>query len=577
MFHRSRISTDAQPDFHGRCCIQCVQSESNVTAYPEQREVELKYRVEDQALLASLRQQTSLVDGYRLGPLQSQKVLDVYWDTAAYALTRGGFGLRIRRQNSQWLVTLKSLEIDSSTGLADRPELETELDQEALLLFAERPTLDRLLAPLKQLAWPPPAWQNVVLAKRNPGIRPILLLQQCRDKREVAGHLQENDEAAGELSLDTVRAFNPPLSWSPTGSEPAGASCVFHEVEIEATAPTQAERYDSLARRLRQTYPLVPAPAGKAETALRALAGLDPEGNVGIQPAMAMAEAGRLIWRQQLVELLLNEATIRRQRDEDAVHEMRVAIRRLRAAARIFGPYFKPASINSYLRKLRKSARILGTARDLDVALALLDHHLKQTGQDHSGVASVTAEWKRQRRQAYQAVRAWLTSKSHGRFIADFSVFCHTPGAGAAEALQQQVRYVLPIEIHTRYAHMRAYEHALGTHAPAPLLHALRIEGKRLRYALEFSAPLLAPQHTSVLVQKLKSLQDCLGAFNDAVTLREALYKAGQVHATPSALQPMIDQLDQQIQQARADFAPLWTDFIALETRQQLALAIAQL
>ena len=67
---------------------------------------------------------------------------------------------------------------------------------------------------------------------------------------------------------------------------------------------------------------------------------------------------------------------------------------------------------------------------------------------------------------------------------------------------------------------MRAYGPVIPW-ADLPTLHALRVDAKRLRYAIEFLAPVLGPRH-ELLVERLVALQDHLGALNDAVTTVDA-------------------------------------------------------
>ena len=68
---------------------------------------------------------------------------------------------------------------------------------------------------------------------------------------------------------------------------------------------------------------------------------------------------------------------------------------------------------------------------------------------------------------------------------------------------------------------MRSYGPDIPT-ADLPTLHALRVDAKRLRYSIEFLAPVLGPGH-ELLVERLVALQDHLGALNDAVTTVDAI------------------------------------------------------
>jgi hypothetical protein len=87
-----------------------------------------------------------------------------------------------------------------------------------------------------------------------------------------------------------------------------------------------------------------------------------PEGWQGLQRDLSMAEVCRIIWHEQFMQMLLNEAGRWYSPDPEYVHAARVAIRRARAAARIYQGYFKPKAVRKHLKRLR----------DLDVAIAKL-------------------------------------------------------------------------------------------------------------------------------------------------------------------------------------------------------------
>jgi CHAD domain-containing protein len=542
-----------------------------------QREVELKYRLEDDTLLTSLRQDDRFLDHFSLGPRRRQQTVDIYWDTPDYALTRGGFGLRTRRQDGNWLVTLKELTVSPASALADRVEVETALDETTLLAFLGAPKLGGLVKVLAQSGWPPAGWNQVKLRRSNPMLRPLAVLAQTRDKRKLFPLEDAASDALGELSLDSVQIHPPPSATdlhTLTDLEGRAPAAIFREVEIEAAQSNQIEHFYTLAARLSDLPTFAPSQAGKAESALRWLAQIRPDGKPGIDPSLSMPEAGRQIWRAQLMEVLLNEVGVRSHQNEDAVHDMRVAIRRIRAAQRIFGPYFDQQTIKPYLRMLRETARILGVARDLDVALDLLDKY-------EISLAPLKKVWKKERREAYKNAQAWLSSKSYSHFLAEFDLFCRTPGMGvrtgsAVElAHQGQVRHVMPTEIYAHYTNMRAYETVMAD-APLPVLHELRIEGKRLRYSLEFVAHLLDPEITPTLVKDLKTLQDRLGSINDAAVMGDRLRRFAEDHPHV-AVDRALAHLDDVIENERASFAPLWTAFVGTETRKRIALAIAYL
>src|SRR5690606_30776478 len=98
-----------------------------------------------------------------------------------------------------------------------------------------------------------------------------------------------------------------------------------------------------------------------------ALAPAPEQKSPGVEPDDPMSEAGRKILRFHFRRMLRQESGARQGDDPEAVHDMRVATRRLRAALRVFGPYYDPGVIHPLDRGLRRAGRALGAVRDLDV------------------------------------------------------------------------------------------------------------------------------------------------------------------------------------------------------------------
>ncbi|MBI1294823.1 CHAD domain-containing protein [bacterium] len=553
------------------------------------REVEIKFRVADGGQIDDLRSLERRLAGKRLTPVEQKIVLDLYWDTPDFALMRGGFGLRTRRAGEAWLVTLKEMMLNGDSILADRIEVERPLTQAEIDAFLAKPKLERLLAVLRQEGELPEAWSQVRLHKRNPRLHPLALLRQARDKRFLLPSKDDGTPAIAELSLDTVDVMPPSIEhFSSNGNNSTPHFLTqFHEVEVEALGEVAEADLEKVYRSLSRKKSFQQSTSGKLTSALRMAVELSADGTAALHPKAMMAEAGRQIWRQQLLEVLLNERPIRTKTGDrvEAVHDMRVAIRRIRAAARIFGPYFERKEIRPYLNTLRTLASELGTARDLDVSLTLVNQYRKSLGDESGALAAVKAAWKDERRRAYQALEQRLGGQEHSRFIGQFANFCNTPGMGVPDSngaseqtlAAQEVRHVLPGEILVHYANMRVYESVLHNDTQPEIFHDLRIEGKRLRYALEFVQHLLDPKPAAALVANLKTVQECLGNMNDAMVMQDRLREFNTKQPQAPSVVPVINYLDEQFQQERARFGELWADFVSPSTRRMLAIAVAAL
>jgi CHAD domain-containing protein len=293
---------------------------------------------------------------------------------------------------------------------------------------------------------------------------------------------------------------------------------------------------------------------------------------------MLVAEACRLIWREQLMTMLLNEAGVRYSQERDYVHNMRVAIRRARAAAKLYGYFFPRKRLRPYLHFLRETGRLLGQVRNLDVTLA----KARRARTDETAGAQVPKKWvktwRAQRKVAHEALLVWLDSREYSDLLADFQAFCTAPTAPSKHeldpAMPQQVRHVIPMQIAEGFAAVRAYETLFetGTAVAPELLHNLRIDCKHLRYNLEFVRHLLGPE-CEAMITRLKALQEILGDLNDAVIAQALVAESKETPDTLAYQQVQVDLVEELRRQTPAALAEL----VNQESREQLGRALARL
>ncbi|HHW86671.1 MAG TPA: CHAD domain-containing protein [Chloroflexi bacterium] len=533
-------------------------------------EIEAKFSVADASILARLAKQSTALPGYGFGSVSRQEVVDAYLDTPDHRLLRTGYQLRARAIDGAWRATFKTRDVGSDVGIYRRLEIEEPLAENAIPCVVS----DLPEAIVDALAG--------IVAKTAPLVM-ICVLEQTRQVRTVTsttrGRRRTESAALATLSLDEIR-----IRQQLEGPILARA----YEIEVELAPGVDAAELQVLADRFIGEFGLTPSKESKLERALAILSRhpIDsPESWQGVRPAMHMGEACRLIWQEQFMKLLLNEAGVRYSDDPEYVHDARVAIRRARAAARIYQSYFKPKVIRNHLRHLRKTARLLGAVRDLDVAIDKLERYQKKTRRKNQADLQATLNrWSTRRAAAFAALIEWLDSEKYAAFVTDFLTFCRTPGAGIVEMQPEpgeavtpfQVRHVAPTMLIANFERVRAYEVWFDQPDAVPVetLHRLRIECKYLRYNLEFMAGLLGPE-TAAIIDLLRKLQDDLGDLNDAVVSRQLLAtEAASDAATVSRYERdqarLIDKLSSQL---RGDFA----NFVAEANRLRLCAAIAKI
>jgi CHAD domain-containing protein len=234
-----------------------------------------------------------------------------------------------------------------------------------------------------------------------------------------------------------------------------------------------------------------------------------------IDDLMTREEACRVILFDCLAHLSANIVPVVKGRDSEGLHQLRVALRRLRVAFATFDDD-SPAmeALNTHAKTISDK---LGPARDLDVFLdELLEPAVAKLESQHAfEILRARAEQVRQR--AWQAAVAEISSEGFVRFqdsVAEAAQQQHWP-AGDCVA----IGVVIPVAmaIHSKQAKKRGkFLKKMDPHE----CHRLRISLKRLRYAAEFFAPLYKRKTVKTWMAPLKELQDLLGHLNDVAQVR---------------------------------------------------------
>lgn len=330
-----------------------------------------------------------------------------------------------------------------------------------------------------------------------------------------------------------------------------------------------------------------------AEAALRRLPFPEPQEKIGVLPADTLAEAGRKVMRFHFAQVLKNEPGTRLGEDIEALHDMRVATRRLRAAFEVFEPAFEPGALKYYLKGLRATGRALGEVRDLDVFMEKAAKYLETSEPDHRHDLDLLLDtWREQRIEARSRMLTYLDSQEYDEFKHKFNIFLNTPGAGVhnidkAEPTPTLVCELAPVLIYTRFSEVRAF-HPFLAEATIEQLHALRIEFKKLRYTVEYFREVLGRSVEDV-ISDIKRVQDHLGDLNDAQVATQILREfidqweprldAMPIHERPN-LEPLVQYLatrHAERHQLMNSFHETWKYLNRAKFRRNLAQSIAVL
>jgi triphosphatase len=185
--------------------------------------------------------------------------------------------------------------------------------------------------------------------------------------------------------------------------------------------------------------------------------------------------------------------------DPEFLHQLRVGLRRLRAALRAFRAILQPEQTRPLIRALRKLSPKLGAARDWDVLVARLEAA--------GGSPELLRKTRARRATARRAARRAIVSK---RFAGIGAAVRGLATADSRETLAQFGAAALA------RAHRKLMAQADGAEwADAAARHAVRIRVKRLRYGCEFFASAFPSRLATPHIAALKELQEILGALND--------------------------------------------------------------
>ena len=428
-----------------------------------------------------------------------QKLVSVYFDTPDYRLREAGLSLRVRRIGRRTIQTIKSTD-GAAAGLFDRGEWEQPIGRPQPDLTA---AADTPLAPL--------------LNGRGPeSLRPVF---ETRIQRAVY-------QAAAEESLIAVALDQGDVD---TGQDRAPVC----ELEFELLSGDRAELF-RLARTLSAVVPLRLAVQSKSDRGYALIAG-EPHPvawplDIHLDPAMSCADAFRVIAHNGLRQLAANEPAVREGRPE-ALHQMRVGLRRVRAAMSLFRNIVADSESGRIRQGLKWLAGTLGPARDLDVFMADVLVPLRDEHPDHPGLGDICHDIEVRRLRAYADAVAACCSDRYQTVLLDTMEWVESgPWRTGDDALlrtrrEQPITTLAADELSRRRRKiMKAGKNLRDCSAEER--HELRIRGKKLRYAVEFFADAFpgkrnTRRHDAVLAA-LKDLQQALGGLNDIAT-REQL------------------------------------------------------
>jgi CHAD domain-containing protein len=241
-------------------------------------------------------------------------------------------------------------------------------------------------------------------------------------------------------------------------------------------------------------------------------------GPVNLAASMRPAQAFAVIAHGCVQQLAANAAGALAADGQEHVHQMRVALRRLRSALRLFGDWLPLDFRERTGAELKWLGALLGEVRDYDVLLSeTLPGLLRETPQSRAGAAEkrIAGAIAPRHDAAGARMRRALRSRRYRALLDDLAGTClrlqqaPTPGVGSGRTLRDFAAGKLK---HAQ-RRLRLPSGELAR-MPPEQRHQIRIAAKRLRYAVDFFSSLFGAG-AARYAARLADLQDALGSLND--------------------------------------------------------------
>lgn len=245
-----------------------------------------------------------------------------------------------------------------------------------------------------------------------------------------------------------------------------------------------------------------------------------------------VAEVSVWLIGQDLEKFLSLRSPVEQTDDPEAVHDMRVAARRMREAIRCFS-VFLPLGLATLGPELQWIFQSLGAVRDLDIALP----KLAEDGELLEGAGSMRSDAKTQLVAGLNSSRFQAMVDALQRNLGGVDTW---PSIGAVPILA-----VAPDLTRDRHKGLLK----AGDHLDTPeLVHGFRKKAKRLRYTLEFFRDIYG-RPSEKLIASLKELQDVLGERQDDLIVRDIVARLSPGH-------PLTDQLEEKAEELTERIGP---------------------
>jgi inorganic triphosphatase YgiF len=475
------------------------------------QEIEIRFRASEHDLIRIAK--GSVLHGYSVGPAATKRLNTVYYDTPEHALAKTGLSLRVRKDGGDYVQTVK----DESSGalISMRHEYECTLPT---------PEPDVTCIPDERIR------ERVRALADGAEIAPVIETDIRRTTRSVKSPAGDKVELA--IDRGEIRTL-----------VNGRAALAVNELELELKEGAPVVLFE-IARRLSRKASLTVTTESKSARGMRMLEGQEicshKAGRMELAPDCTAEEAVGATLLHCLRHLARNTEAIAVARLPEGVHQIRVGLRRLRAALSASGKEFRVRALENLRERAKTLADIFGVTRELDVFATELLAPVEDSTKE-PGLAQVRLILEELRPDSWDRAVALVQSDDFTGFVLDLAVAIETRVWRESATAEQLSAFLRParelaveaLDKRLKQACKRA-KHLSSLNVQER--HRLRIALKKLRYSAEFFAPLFPTKAVMVFQGRLSKLQDLFGALNDAAAaesiLRRITEHAGERRST---------------------------------------------
>ena len=455
-------------------------------------ETELKLRITPVDLKRLKRH--PVIRKYSTGRPLVSRLHNIYYDTAKQDLHKSKIALRLRRQGRQWTQTIKgggSVE----AGLHHREEWEVPVDG---------PVLDFSLSEFKM-------WEERLPKSIRKRLQPVFVTDFSRSARML-----QLQGAEIELCIDQGEVITQEHSLS------------LCEIELELKSGDPLQLF-TLASEILDIVPFELEEVSKAEKGYRLLAGYEEHPVRSVLEDINRNDPLFVVLKAQiwscLQHLQANLGGAMQSEDSEYLHQLRVALRRLRVVLSMTEKYRASKQLADLSKEVAELCFTLGAIREWDVFISQTVWPMSQRMADNPGMQTMLKVCMQHRETSYAVLREQSQVCRFQRLLLRFSIWMNGEyWQGTENNLLAVVFARKRLNKLSRHFAEAGKEISSLDHAR---LHELRILAKKLRYTAEFFASLWDKNTARVYLSSLSDVQDILGNINDIAVAHRLLDELG--------------------------------------------------